>query len=233
MNIQCVIILPSGEGGVLLLAAAVSVIAAELRVGQGGNLLLKNLNLHGNKKIIYWIKGWREGIGTLWMSVWYSDLIKWTTLLVSCNSEAPGWLNANWPSHRSYSSSPPTDRTVVILLQSRLLFIASFNVVVRLASQQRTREITRANKSSINKEEQSLCPKIRNGLDRWMARSRLAAFCPSATVKGAGRRTVCYSGSITASVSIRPDHAQTKAASRHKNKRDWPTTTTKYGDAFT
>ena len=50
MNIQCVIILPSGEGGVLLLAAAVSVIAAELRVGQGGNLLLKNLNLHGNKK---------------------------------------------------------------------------------------------------------------------------------------------------------------------------------------
>ena len=47
----CVIILPSGEGGVLLLAAAVSVIAAELRVGQGGNLLLKNLNLHGNKKL--------------------------------------------------------------------------------------------------------------------------------------------------------------------------------------
>ena len=105
----------------------------------------------------------------------------------------------------------------MILLQSRLLFIASFNVVVRLASQQRTREITRANKSSINKEEQSLCPKIRNGLDRWMARSRLAAFCPSATVKGAGRRTVCYSGSITASVSIRPDHAQTKAASRKTN----------------
>jgi hypothetical protein len=37
--------IPSGKGGVLLLATAVPVIAAELRVGQGGNLLLEYLNL--------------------------------------------------------------------------------------------------------------------------------------------------------------------------------------------
>lgn len=68
---------------------------------------------------------------TLLMSVWYSDLKKWTTLALSwiccCRPGPVGWLNVNWPSHRSYSSSaPPSERTVAKLLQSRLvLFIAN------------------------------------------------------------------------------------------------------------
>ena len=37
---------PSGKSGVLLLATAVPVIAAELRVGQCTDLLLKELDLH-------------------------------------------------------------------------------------------------------------------------------------------------------------------------------------------
>lgn len=37
--------IPSGEGGVLLLTSTIPVIAAELRVGQGGNLLLQDLDL--------------------------------------------------------------------------------------------------------------------------------------------------------------------------------------------
>jgi hypothetical protein len=40
---------PSGKSGVLLLATAVPVIAAELRVSQGGNLLLEYLNLKYQK----------------------------------------------------------------------------------------------------------------------------------------------------------------------------------------
>lgn len=39
------IFIPSGECGVLLLATTVPVIAAKLRVGQGGNLLLEDLDL--------------------------------------------------------------------------------------------------------------------------------------------------------------------------------------------
>ena len=44
---------PSGKSGVLLLATAVPVIAAELRVSQGGNLLLEYLNLFFKKKKKY------------------------------------------------------------------------------------------------------------------------------------------------------------------------------------
>lgn len=130
---------------------------------------------------------------TLLMSVWYSDLKKWTTLALSwiccCRPGPVGWLNVNWPSHRSYSSSaPPSERTVAKLLQSRLvLFIAN--------ELKRWRTMYVSSPPSVWIPSLRPCPRQRqmnthtkvkttkndDELNRWIDRSRLLALFPTTT----------------------------------------------------
>ena len=129
---------------------------------------------------------------TLLMSVWYSDLKKWTTLALSwiccCRPGPVGWLNVNWPSHRSYSSSaPPSERTVAKLLQSRLvLFIANElkrwrTMYVSSPPSVWIPRFATVSKTTTDEHTHKTTTKNDDELNRWIDRSRLLALFPTTT----------------------------------------------------